>query len=165
VHGVAASLAGAAHTGEATVLGSGATSRSVLAALAGLGVRRVRLAVRAQARPATLRLAADLGLDVAQVPIAHWADVGGLAVSTLPGGAGGEAADALHGRAVEGTLLDVVYAGWPTPLARAARAAGLEVVSGLDMLVHQAAEQVRLMTGRSAPLDAMFAAGRAAVAP
>jgi shikimate dehydrogenase len=37
------------------------------------------------------------------------------------------------------------------------------VVSGLDMLVHQAGEQVRLMTGRPAPLEAMFAAGRAAL--
>ena len=46
---------------------------------------------------------------------------------------------------------------------RAAAAAGLAVVPGLDMLVHQAAEQVRLMTGREAPLQAMLAAGRQAV--
>ena len=39
----------------------------------------------------------------------------------------------------------------------------MTVVSGLDMLVHQAAEQFRLFTGHDAPLEAMTAAGRAAL--
>jgi shikimate dehydrogenase len=186
VHGVVAALAGAsaqdagAARRSATVLGSGATARSVIAALAELGVRHVRLAVRSAVRPATTRMAADLGLQVEQVALEHWADWadaadaadwadrGGLVVSTLPAGAGAAAAEALEGHRIEGhrlegTLLDVVYADWPTPLAAAAEAAGLTVVSGLDMLVHQAAEQVRLMTGREAPLQAMLAAGRQAV--
>jgi len=62
-----------------------------------------------------------------------------------------------------GVLLDVVYAGWPTPVARAAAAAGMTVVSGLDLLVHQAAEQFLRFTGRPAPVEAMLAAGRAAL--
>jgi shikimate dehydrogenase len=170
VHGIVAALAGPAAAASATVLGSGATARSAIAALARLGVRHVRLAVRAEARPATLRMAADLGVEVEQVPLAHWAEATGagddaaLVVSTLPTGAGSAAAEVLAGRRLHGTLLDVVYADWPTPLARAAAAAGLDVVSGLDMLVHQAGEQVRLMTGRDAPLDAMFAAAHEAVA-
>jgi shikimate dehydrogenase len=173
VHGVVAALSDSlldatAAPRSATVLGSGATARSAIAALAELGVRHVRLAVRAAVRPATTRMAADLGLQVEQVSLEHWADRGGLVVSTLPAGAGAAAAAVLdghrlEGRRLEGTLLDVVYADWPTPLARAAEAAGLTVVSGLDMLVHQAAEQVRLMTGREAPLQAMLAAGRQAV--
>lgn len=184
VHGIVAALSrgragGAAvevATGvPATVLGSGATARSAVAALAQLGIRHVRLAVRAAARPATLRMAADIGVDVEQVPLAAWADRSaghpdghpgsvGLVVSTLPSGAGTLAAEALRGRQLSGRILDVVYADWPTPLAEAAGEAGLEVVSGLDMLVHQAGEQVRLMTGRGAPLEAMFAAAREAVA-
>jgi len=168
VHGVVAALGGSlqdatAAPRSATVLGSGATARSAIAALAGLGVRHVRLAVRSAVRPATTRMAADLGLQVEQVSLERWADRGGLVVSTLPAGAGAAAAAVLAGRRLEGTLLDVVYADWPTPLAEAAAAAGLTVVSGLDMLVHQAAEQVRLMTGREAPLQAMLAAGRQAV--
>jgi shikimate dehydrogenase len=59
--------------------------------------------------------------------------------------------------------LDVIYAGWPTPLARAFQEAGASVVSGLEMLVHQAAEQVRLMTGLCPPIDQMRAAGLAAM--
>jgi len=174
VHGVVAALGGGSLQGatdaplSATVLGSGATARSAIAALAELGVRHVRLAVRSAVRPATTRMAADLGLQVEQVSLEDWADRGGLVVSTLPAGAGEAAAAVLEGHRLEGhrlegTLLDVVYADWPTPLARAAETAGLTVVSGLDMLVHQAAEQVQLMTGRQAPLQAMLSAGRQAV--
>jgi shikimate dehydrogenase len=60
--------------------------------------------------------------------------------------------------------MDVVYTGWPTPLARTFHEAGASVVSGLEMLVHQAAEQVRLMTGLVPPVDQMRAAGLAAMA-
>jgi shikimate dehydrogenase len=58
-----------------------------------------------------------------------------------------------------------VYAGWPTPLALGAAAAGMIVIGGLDLLVHQAARQFTLFTGRPAPLAAMLAAGRAAQGP
>ena len=51
----------------------------------------------------------------------------------------------------------------PTALARAATAAGATVIGGLAMLVHQAARQVELMTGRPAPVAAMRAAGEAAL--
>src|SRR6185437_746982 len=44
-------------------------------------------------------------------------------------------------------VLDVVYAPWPTRLAQAAAKAGAIVVSGFDLLLHQAARQVELMTG------------------
>jgi len=164
VHGIVAALAPAGGSDSATVLGSGATARSAIAALGQLGVSRVRVAVRSGVRPETARMSAALGVHLDEVALDRWADEGGLVVSTLPAGASSSAASALEGRALEGTLLDVVYADWPTPLARAAAGAGLTVVSGLDMLVHQAAEQVRLMTGHEAPLEAMLAAARGAAA-
>ena len=117
------------------------------------------------ARPETLRLAVHAGIAVEVVPLASWGKGhrGGLVVSTLPPAAGEVAAAALgHGRR-SGTLMDVVYADWPTPLARAAAAVGMDVVSGLDMLVYQAAEQFRLFTGEQAPVQAMYAAGRQAL--
>jgi shikimate dehydrogenase len=49
----------------------------------------------------------------------------------------------------------VVYHPWPTVLAQVAITAGIPVASGLDLLLHQAARQVELMTGCPAPLDAM----------
>ena len=58
-------------------------------------------------------------------------------------------------------MVDLVYEPLETPLLAAAAGAGRAAVSGLGMLVHQAALQVELWSGRPAPIDAM----RAAVAP
>ena len=55
-------------------------------------------------------------------------------------------------------LLDAIYDPWPTPLARAVTAAGGEVISGLQMLLHQAFSQVEQFTGRPAPRTEMAAA-------
>ncbi|HEX7461711.1 MAG TPA: shikimate dehydrogenase, partial [Dermatophilaceae bacterium] len=56
VYGVSQALrgAGCARVASALVLGSGATARSVVAALATLGCQRVTFAVRSSARPQTL---------------------------------------------------------------------------------------------------------------
>ena len=58
-------------------------------------------------------------------------------------------------------MLDVVYHPWPTKLAAAAGRSGATVISGFEMLVHQAARQVELMTGRPAPAAQMRAGGLA----
>lgn len=165
VRGIEAALADVPHDGAATVLGGGATARSALLALSSLGVERVALAVRGTARPETLRLAVHAGIAVEVVPLADWTASGAhrLVVSTLPPEGAEAAAAPLAGRRLHGTLMDVVYADWPTPLATAASAAGLAVVSGLDMLVYQAAEQFRLFTGTTPPVQAMYAAGRQAL--
>ncbi|WP_343048454.1 shikimate dehydrogenase [Allobranchiibius huperziae] len=153
--------------GRALVLGSGATARSALAALAGLDLHDVVLAVRGEARPETLRQAREAGMTIRVAPLddaAHLLTQVPVAVSTLPPGGADAVAATLGERQLtgDGVLLDVVYAGWPTPLGTAARRAGLSVVPGIEMLIHQAAAQVRSMTGRDAPLAAMQAAGRAA---
>ena len=46
----------------------------------------------------------------------------------------------------------------------AAARSGIVVVSGFDLLLHQAARQVELMTGCRAPLQAMRAAGESELA-
>lgn len=163
-------------TGAAVLLGSGATARSAVAAFADLGVREVTFAVRDRARPETLDQAAAAGIATTVISLeqapALLADAA-LTVSTLPAGVANPVAAALDdlagrmdgqigGPGSGGVLLDVVYAGWPTPLGQAARHIGLRVVPGIEMLIHQGAEQVRLMTGLDAPLAAMQAAGRAA---
>jgi shikimate dehydrogenase len=59
----------------------------------------------------------------------------------------------------------VLYDPWPTDLAARWSGYGGAVVSGLDLLVHQAVLQVEQMTGRApAPLDAMRKAGEQALA-
>ncbi len=141
------------------VLGSGATARSAILALRRLDVTRTVVAARSPERAAAaLDRFAMSGVQV--VPLPAWGTaLADVVVSTLPPEAAGAA---LPGLAVTGgaLLLDVVYDGWPTPLARAAHERGIRTVSGLDMLVHQAARQFRLFTGHVAPLAAMFAAAR-----
>jgi shikimate 5-dehydrogenase len=72
---------------------------------------------------------------------------------------------AVDPRARPSTVLDVVYHPWATPLATAAIQSGVSVVSGFDLLAHQAAGQVELMTGLApASLHPMRAAGRSELA-
>ena len=150
--------------GSAAVLGAGATARSALLALELLGATRVTVYARNPARVAELAgwaEAAGVGLAVAPSDLAGWTQGTEPAVlSTLPPAPGIERGLPARG----GLLFDAVYADWPTPLARAAGAAGLTVVGGLDLLVHQAARQFELFTSLPAPVDAMFAAGREALA-
>jgi shikimate dehydrogenase len=58
------------------------------------------------------------------------------------------------------TVVDLAYRadGRPTPLVAAARAAGCEVVDGLEALVRQGARSFELWTGVEAPVAAMRAA-------
>lgn len=167
VAGISAALREAGVTGPAQVvlLGAGGTAQAALAALRELGVPRPTVLVRDPARAADLGAAGQrLGVRPA---IRGWADApaaadADLVISTVPAGAADALAALPWGPGT--TLLDVVYAPWPTPLAAAAAAAGCRVVSGLAMLLHQAAAQVRLMTGQEPPVAAMRAA-LAAVAP
>lgn len=149
---------------EVLVLGSGATARSVCAALAELGVGGVAFAVRDAIRPETVEVARRVGLSARAVPLAELPSYGRdyeLVVSTLPTGT--DLALPETGAPGEGAfVLDVVYGGWPTPLARWAQDGGARACSGLTMLLHQAAEQVALMTGHRAPVEAMRAALAAA---
>jgi shikimate dehydrogenase len=178
VYGVSQALreAGCAQVASAVVLGSGATARSVVAALASLGCAKVTFAVRSAARQETLDQAGRAGLEVDVVGLCQVADLLGdtrVVVSTLPKNAlpGNTLPEnALTGRVFPKgprpaghLLLDVVYTGWPTPLARTFHEAGASVVSGLEMLVHQAAKQVALMTGMCPPVQEMRAAGLAAM--
>lgn len=67
-----------------------------------------------------------------------------------------EESGALAGEsAALGMLLDVVYDPWPTRFAEYWRGTGAVIVPGTAMLLHQAGEQVRLITGQTAPIDVM----------
>ncbi|MQA01359.1 MAG: shikimate dehydrogenase [Streptosporangiales bacterium] len=146
------------------LLGGGATACSAAAALAQLGCTSVTAVVRSQARAGELREVSErFGLACTFVA---WPGLDALAaadlvVSTVPGGA----TDALAAEAGRiRALFDVAYAPWPTALAAAVQAGGGTVVGGFELLLHQAACQVELMTGKGAPVAAMRQAGEAELA-
>ncbi|MEU5582026.1 shikimate dehydrogenase [Streptomyces huasconensis] len=151
---------------SAAILGAGATASSALAALARICTGEVVAYVRSDARAAEMRQWGER-LDV-EVRTEAWEDArealsAPLVIATTPAGA----TDALSGLVPErpATLFDVLYDPWPTELAARWSAYGGAVVSGLDLLVHQAVLQVEQMTGRRpAPLDAMRKAGEHALA-
>lgn len=151
VYGIVESLRHIEHSGEAVVIGAGATARSAVVALAELGVRDITVAARRHEPAAALTaFAACLGLAGRTVPLQDWAEQPPpLVVSTVPVGASATlvaSAQAVHGRLDEITLFDVVYADWPSPLAAAVEAAGGATISGLEMLIHQAARQFEMFT-------------------
>ncbi|MEU9601499.1 shikimate dehydrogenase [Streptomyces sp. NPDC048109] len=150
----------------AAILGAGATASSALAALARICTGEVFVYVRSEARAAEMRGWAER-LDV-DVRIVDWARAeealsAPLVVATTPAGATDPLAAVVPERPA--TLFDVLYDPWPTALAARWSAYGGAVVSGLDLLLHQAVLQVEQMTGRApAPLAAMRKAGEQALA-
>ncbi|MGW7253136.1 shikimate dehydrogenase [Streptomyces sp. NPDC054834] len=157
---------GIEQVGSAAVLGAGATASSALAALARVCTGEVVAYVRSEARAAEMRHWGER-LDV-DVRTADWADAAEalhapLVIATTPAGTTDALAAAVPERPT--TLFDVLYDPWPTELAARWSMFGGAVVSGLDLLVHQAVLQVEQMTGRApAPLEAMRRAGEEALA-
>lgn len=147
------------------VLGGGATAASVGLALCDLGALEVTLLVRSAERAGeTLRTVAAhasapqvraLELAAHEVPPAD------VLVSTVPADAQDPGLLAACGAAL---LFEAVYDPWPTPLAAAALARGTTLVSGLDLLVHQAALQVEQFTGHAVAVGVLRSAGEAALA-
>ncbi|MGH3191040.1 MAG: shikimate dehydrogenase [Streptosporangiaceae bacterium] len=170
VPGMVAALtqAGVTSPAGATILGAGATACAALAALRDTGLTTAVVQVRDQARAGDLLAVADrLGMAVELRPFGSAVPGGDLLISTVPAGAADlfYAERGVVSHPTPAAVLDVVYHPWPTPLAIAAARSGAIVISGFDLLLHQAARQVELMTGvASAPLEAMRAAGQAELA-
>jgi shikimate dehydrogenase len=159
VHGVGMALqvAGVERVPHAAIIGAGGTAAAAAVALASLGAQHVEIVVRDPARTGALVEVLDvLGVPSTVTRIAD-ADLDApVVVSTVPVDAQ-PAVAALPWRSGQ-TVLDVLYAPWPTPVAARAAAVGGTVVAGLEVLFWQATVQVELMTGQPAPIAAMRAA-------
>jgi len=141
---------------DAVVLGAGGAAR---AAVFGLLERGARVQVLNRSRERAERLAAELGasgaggLDaLADLPcdvLVNTTSVG------LREDASAVTAEAIPKHAV---VLDAVYDPPHTRLLRDAASRGARGIEGKWWLVYQAAEQIRLWTGREAPIDVMGAA-------
>jgi shikimate dehydrogenase len=156
------------------VLGAGGAARAVILALGRAGAASVTVIGRTPARAqAAAALAGPAGLvgrleDVSDADVVvNATPVGMETVVPLRPGDEGTAQlplDLDPSRLGAGQMVvDLIYAPAVTPLLAAARRQGAVAVNGLGMLIHQAAHQFRLWTGEQAPLEAMSAAGLAAL--
>ena len=142
---------------EPAVIGGGATAISALTALHKLGYRRASVYARSLHKLGSVQKAADrLGVQLSTVALAEFpaeqkARRHNPVISTLPARAADDWAPQLADPAGasathQPVLLDVAYNPWPSALASAWEASGGAVVSGLEMLLYQAVEQVLLFT-------------------
>lgn len=141
--------AGVDHLDSVQILGGGATAASALVAVRELGARRILVSVRNPARASDLvALGVSLGADVSVSVLGTHDDFGtpDAVVSTIPGHSetGFEFGEQVRRHAV---LFDVAYDPWPSAFAASWLAAGGTVISGLEMLLHQALAQVRVFVG------------------
>lgn len=144
---------------EPAVIGGGATAISALTALHKLGYRRASVYARSLHKLGDLQAVAErLGVQLSTVALAEFpaeqkARRHNPVISTLPARAADDwapqLADPAGASAVRPVLLDVAYNPWPSALASVWEASGGAVVSGLEMLLYQAVEQVLLFTDRT----------------
>ncbi|MGM7667416.1 shikimate dehydrogenase family protein [Microbacterium sp. A93] len=185
VEGIVESLAFAGYDKAATggrmgILGGGGTAAAAIAAAQLMELSGVDLFVRTPAKAAEhAELARGFGLEpevrlLEDFPTA--APGFRAVVATLPPRAADPTADLLTAGMLSAAdagalppLLDAAYDPWPSALAAAWESGGGQVVSGLEMLLYQAVEQVRLCSARVLPAgstpdwDAVTAAMAAAV--
>ncbi len=146
------------------LLGAGGAARGIAFALRHEGAT-VAIANRTAARAEALAEAAGATAVPVDAPPAPYDCVVNCTSAGMHGSGAKDALPCDPAAAAPATLVvDIVYAPEETPLLRAARAAGLPVLGGLPMLIHQGALAFELWTGRPAPLDVMREAARAALA-
>jgi shikimate dehydrogenase len=149
------------------VLGAGGAARAVILALAEAGAVQVAVVAR---RPEQAEEAASLAGGVGAVGAVESADEAEFVVNATPVGMTGitgveddQPGDLPFGldprRLGPGQLVvDLIYAPATTNLLAEARTRGAETCNGLGMLIHQAARQVRIWTGRGPSVEVMSAA-------
>ena len=149
------------------VLGAGGAARAVVLALAEAGVAQVAVVNRT---PARAEVAAGLAGPAGRVGSLADAGAADLVVNATPLGMGAtDADDAPIGDVVSALrgpgqlVVDLVYHPVSTTLLQGAAARGAAVLTGVGMLVHQAARAFTLWTGRPAPVEAMVEAASTAL--
>lgn len=156
---------------SAVILGAGGSARAVVQAVLSDGARRLLVANRHLERAERLIEAVRPRFQVAELRACALADLTksdlagcDLLVNTTVVGLQGEQTPLPAGLLPStGTVVDIIYNPPRTRLLREAEAAGLGVINGLPMLVHQAAVAWEIWMRRPAPLEVMWAAARSAL--
>lgn len=168
VDGLREACAFEARGARCVVLGAGGAGRAVVLALAQAGAVEVAVVNRTQdaAVSAAALTPAGVGRAVTGPAVADLVEGADLVVNATPLGMSSPAPAAatdslpfdLRCLGPRQLVVDLVYDPPETELLREAAAHGSKVANGLPMLVHQAARQFELWTGKPAPIATMWEA-------
>lgn len=138
---------------EITLLGNGGAARAALMALHMLGIHGVR--IQSRDLGGAYKLAVEFQLEAEPMSLESAIDSAGL-INATPLGMTGHPPLELDWRRMPATgwVLDFVTAPAETALIRAARERGMKTVTGIAVLVEQAAESFNAFFGAEAPRDA-----------
>jgi shikimate dehydrogenase len=141
------------------LLGAGGAARSLALSLEWAGCRDVAVSSR---RPGDSRFAWGEGLDPRFLGWRSEEEGDALRAATLVVNctplAGEEPPAPVSSLSAGALVVDLTYGEAPTPWVSAARAAGVEAVDGLGLLVHQARRSLSLWLGREVPVGPLAAA-------
>lgn len=135
-----------------TLVGNGGGARGALMALRLLGLTRVQ--IRARDVAAAIKLAVEFGLDTEPRGLEAKIASDGL-INATPLGMTGMPPLTIDwsGMPASGWVFDLVTAPAETALLRGAREREMRTVTGIQMLVEQAAESFGIFFGKEAPRD------------
>jgi shikimate dehydrogenase len=144
--------------GRVAMAGCGGVGKAIGFALAGLGASSLRLFETNAAKAAELAQALALAYPALDVHVARSVDqvcdgADGL-VNCTPAGMVGIGGSAFPNTVLGGRhwAFDAVYTPVDTPFLVAARAAGLSIMGGYELLLHQGVDCFRFFTGREVDL-------------
>ena len=135
-------------SGDVLVIGGGATARAAVSACDGVSTR-ITVMLRSQSRVKEISNCVESSdLDFVEWGSANLFETSDLIISTTPEGASDSLVKNFPSNPA-GIFFDVLYNPWPTLALKTWRNLGGQTVDGLDLLVHQAIDQVSIFSGES----------------
>ena len=134
-------------SGEVLIIGGGATARAAVAACDGVA-SRITVMIRSSSR---VKEISD-SREFTSIEFIEWGDSdlferADLIISTVPEGASDSLVKNFPSKP-NGIFFDVLYHPWPTKALKTWSALGGQIVDGLDLLIHQAVDQVAAFSGQ-----------------
>ena len=127
------------------ILGAGGTARAIAASLDGIAD-----SITVLGRTSTREQSFERIVSHSKFSYVIWSNAlslepFSLVVNTTPAGAADLLAEGIDGD-ISCLLFDVIYKPWPTVLAKKWKNLGAPVISGLELLLYQGIEQLRIVT-------------------
>jgi shikimate dehydrogenase len=130
------------------ILGAGGTARAIAASLDGIAD-----SITVLGRTSTREESFERIVSHSKFSYVIWSNAlslepFSLVVNTTPAGAADLLAEGIDAD-ISSLLFDVIYKPWPTVLAKKWKNLGAPVISGLELLLYQGIEQLRIVTEKN----------------